>query len=213
MSNKYKKFNQVSRKKQEDNATMRTVMGLVAVAIVALVVFFVYGGNSTKSPTSQAPTAQQEPTAAQLIQRLPDFEKNAQANPNSFDGQRSLPTNNYDVGFAYLQNNQTAEMTAYFGKAVDAYQKALAIKFDINVQTDMATAAFYGNKPDIADAAFKKAIEKQPDFLVARLNYGIFLRDAKKDKAGAKTQFEFVANQTKDVEKAKQAKELLSSVQ
>ncbi|HWJ03051.1 MAG TPA: hypothetical protein VNU93_05185, partial [Verrucomicrobiae bacterium] len=174
---------------------------------------FVAIGSGAK--TNQGGTAPQQNTSNvdDLLKRLPDLEKAAKEKPADFSAQKSLADTYYDIGFSYLESNKTTDMEPYFVKAVDAYQKTLAIKFDINVQTDMATAAFYGNKPDVADAAFKKAIEQQPDFLVARVNYGIFLRDAKQDKAGAKTQFEYVANQKKDADAAKKAADLLKTVQ
>ncbi|HEX3015672.1 MAG TPA: hypothetical protein VHQ46_04750, partial [Desulfobacteria bacterium] len=113
----------------------------------------------------------------------------------------------------YLTQNNQTQYTQYFGKAVECYQKVLAANFDINTQTDMSTAAFYAGKFDIADKGFKTAIQKQPNFAQARFNYGIFLRDAKNDKAGAKAQFEALAKLVKTPDQIKQVQDLLATVQ
>ncbi|MDA8443257.1 MAG: hypothetical protein M0Z55_12930, partial [Peptococcaceae bacterium] len=84
--------------------------------------------------------------------------------------------------------------------------------FNIDVQTDMATSAFYANEPTVADKAFKTAIAKQPNFLKARLNYGIFLYDAMNNAPGAKAQLEIVAKQTQDPTSAQSAKDLLQQI-
>ena len=213
MANKYKNIRQADKKQQADSQTMRTVMLIALAAVISIAAFVAFGSGPKTAPNGTASQQQTGPSVADLQKGLPDLEKNAQANPTSFEAQKRLADAQYDLGFAYLDNNQVAEMVPDFAKAVETYQKALAIKFDIGAQTDMATAAFYANKPDIADAAFKTAIEKQPEFYTARLNYGIFLREAKQDNAAAKVQFEYVANQKKDPNIAKSAADLLKTVQ
>jgi len=213
MANKFKKVSKAQSKKQEDDKILRTAMGLGLIAIVIIVVFIVYGSNKQNTGTSQtAPQQTSSQNTSQLQQKVQSDEKTAQANPKDYTAQKTLGNSYYDLGFAYLQAKNAQDSTTNFSKAVETYQKALAMNFDINVQTDMATAAFYGNQPDIADAAFKKAIEKEPEFYTARINYGIFLRDAKGDKAGAKAQFEYVANQNKDTNNKGQAQDLLKTL-
>ncbi len=214
MANKFKKVNkQGPGKKQKDDTTLRTVLGLAAVAIVALIVFFVYdSGSSQQQPATQAP-AQQSQGLASYQQAVQSAEQAAQANPNDFSSEAALGNAYYDLAAAYRNANDDANTKANFAKAVTAYQKALAKKFDIGAQTDMATAAFYSDQPDVADAGFKKAIAQQPDYWNARVNYGIFLENVKGDKAGAKEQFQYVVANCKDAAQVQTAKSLLQNVQ
>lgn len=210
MANKFKKVTKGHRKKEKGDSTLRTAMGLGVVAIIALVVFIVYGSNNSQQGTLP-PAGQNEP--AQALQNVQTAEKAAQAGSNDFDAQKRLADAYYDLGTAYANANDAQNAESFWNKAIGSYQKALAIKFDINAQTDMATLAFYTNQTELADTAFKQALEKEPDFLTAHLNYGVFLRDAKGDKEGAKKQWEFVANQAKDTASQNQAKEYLKTVQ
>ncbi len=213
MANKFKKVTkQGSARKRQDDTTLRTVLGLAAVAIVALIVFFVYDSGSSQPPSSQAPAQQSQDVAARQ-QAVQSAEQAAQANPGDFNSQVTLGNAYYDLAGAYRDAKDDANTSANFAKAVTAYQKALAIKFDIGAQTDMATAAFYSNQPDVADAGYKKAIAQQPDYWNARLNYGIFLENAKGDKAGAKEQFQYVVNNCKDSATVQKAQGLLQNVQ
>jgi tetratricopeptide (TPR) repeat protein len=212
MANKYKKINQAVKRQRQDDSNTKMIMGIVGVALIAVVVLLAYGGG--KGNGGQAISGGSQPqNIGDFQQRVQTAEKAAQANPKDYNAQKSLGDAYYDLGSAYQQGNKDTEAATNYGKAVEPYQKALEIKFEVNVQTDMATAAFYGNQLDVAESAFKKAIEKEPNFMNAQLNYGIFLRDARSDKGGAKKQFEIVAKQTKDSAAANKAKGLLSSVQ
>ncbi|HZW82383.1 MAG TPA: hypothetical protein VFF14_03035 [Candidatus Deferrimicrobium sp.] len=216
MANKFKRINQESQKKAQNDSNLRMIMGLVIVALITLVVFFAYGSNKGQNQATQQPSGQadqQKADITQVQQRVDQAEKSAQATPKDYTALVNLGNAYYDLGSAYYDNGKENESVAIYAKSIDPYQKALEQKFEIGVQTDLATAAFYGNKPDVADAAFKKAIEKQPDFLVARFNYGVFLNEVKKDKAAAKVQIEYVANQTKDKDAAAKAQEFLKSLQ
>jgi tetratricopeptide (TPR) repeat protein len=218
VANKFKRINQESQKKAQNDSNLRMIMGLVIVALITLVVFFAYGFGSNKgqNQANQQPSGQadqQKADITQVQQRVDQAEKSAQANPKDYTTLVNLGNAYYDLGSAYYDNGKQNESVDIYAKSIDPYQKALEQKFDIGVQTDLATAAFYGNKPDVADAAFKKAIEKQPDFLIARFNYGVFLNEIKQDKAAAKQQIEYVANQTKDKDAAAKAKDFLKSLQ
>jgi tetratricopeptide (TPR) repeat protein len=212
MANKYKKINQAVKRQRQDDSNTKMIMGIVGIALIVVVVLLAYGGG--KGSGRQAISGGSQPqNIGDFQQRVQSAEKAVQANPKDYNAQKSLGDAYYDLGSAYQQGNKDPEAATNYGKAVEPYQKALEIKLDVNVQTDMATAAFYSNQLDVAEAAFKKAIEKDPNFMSAQLNYGIFLRDARSDKGGAKKQFEIVAKQTKDSAAANKAKGLLSSVQ
>lgn len=222
MANKFKKVTPASRKPQQtqDNTNLRTVMGLVAVLLVVIVVIVVfYHGSGTSGAsggngqtTTQQSQQQQGPTVAQAQQEVTSAEQQLKSNSTDINLQKALGNAYYDLGSAYYQSKDTTNGQKNFANAVVAYQKFLAKQFNIDVETDMATSAFYGNEPDVAEAAFKTAIAKQPDFMPAHLNYGIFLLDARKDKTAAKAQFEIVANQTKDAQSASAAKQMLQSL-
>jgi tetratricopeptide (TPR) repeat protein len=216
VANKFKRINQESQKKAQNDSNLRMIMALVIVVLITLVVFFAYGSNKGQNQANQQPSGQadqQKADITQVQQRVDQAEKSVQTNPKDYTALVNLGNAYYDLGSAYYDNGKQNESVDIYAKSIDPYQKALEQKFDIGVQTDLATAAFYGNKPDVADAAFKKAIEKQPDFLIARFNYGVFLNEIKQDKAAAKQQIEYVANQTKDKDAAAKAKDFLKSLQ
>jgi len=58
-------------------------------------------------------------------------------------------------------------------------------KQDIDVLTDMATAAFYSGQSDLAEKSYKEALNERPDFQQALFNYGVFLSYVKKDYPAA----------------------------
>ena len=220
MSSKFKRVSPPAHPHPvKDNTNLRTVVGLIVIAVIAvgLAVWWSLSSAKPQSTANNASTAAPQAPAAQgptpvQLQRVQQYEAAVKANPTSQADQKDLGNAYDDVGFAYLEANDINNMQTYFAKAVTAYQKYLAKTYDINVQTDMATAAFYAGNNTLAEASFKQALAKDPGFAKAHLNYGIFLYMAKNDPAGAKTQLEIVAKQNQDPTSAQTAKNILQQI-
>ena len=116
--------------------------------------------------------------------RVDNLNQQVKTNPNDIGLQQDLGNAYYDLASAAQQIAPT-EATEDFNQAIIHYQNVLKTKKDINVLTDMATAAFYAGQSDLAGRTFKEALALQPDFVQALLNYGIFLSEVKQDYTAA----------------------------
>ena len=55
------------------------------------------------------------------------------------------------------------EVIEDYNQAISYYENVLNTKKDINVLTDMATAAFYSGQNDLAEKSFKEAVQRYYD--------------------------------------------------
>lgn len=135
-----------------------------------------------------AAIGQQQTTIRQLEQALKLNESNQQL-------WVELGNARYDLGGIYSGQQRFPEAQQEFSRAVEAYQKALEIvPGQIDVRVDMATAAYFAGRDDEAEAGFAKALEQNPDHLIANLNYGVFLADRRNDYAKAVTYWQKVVD-------------------
>ncbi len=156
------------------------------VATIALIVGFLVGVVVTvyKSrsglPVPPVSTQSQPPPpqagtqgpSVETAARIFELEKLTNQNPNDVEAWIQLGNLFFDS-----ENHE---------KAIDAYQKSLAIKpNDANVLTDMGVMYRRSGKPAEAIKAFDKAIAVDPRHEVSRFNKGIVLMHDLNDLAGA----------------------------
>lgn len=118
----------------------------------------------------------------------------------------------YDLGVLQLFDlGQEEEGKGVLAQAVTAYQQALdQDPNNVAVRVDMATAAFYCGQNDVARAGFEQALEIEPDYINAHLNYGVFLDHALGDPGAAVEQWEAVLALNPDPETRARAETLIN---
>ncbi len=156
------------------------------IATITLVVGFLMGVVVTayKSrsglpvPSAAPPRSQPPPQAAkqgpsvETAARIFELEKLTNQNPNDAEAWTQLGNLHFD--------------SENYEKAINAYQKSLALKpNDANVLTDMGVVYRRSGKPAEAIKAFDKAIAVDPRHEVSRFNMGIVLMHDLNDIAGA----------------------------
>ncbi|NQT69542.1 MAG: tetratricopeptide repeat protein [Desulfobacteraceae bacterium] len=156
------------------------------VATITLVVGFLLGvvvtvyKSSSGLPVPSAPSQSQPPPpqagkqgpSVETAARIFELEKLTNQNPNDAEAWIQLGNLYFDS-----ENHE---------KAIDAYQKSLALKpNDANVLTDMGVMYRRSGKPAEAIKAFDKAIAVDPRHEVSRFNKGIVLMHDLNDIAGA----------------------------
>ena len=156
------------------------------VAIITLVVGFLMGvvvtvyKSSSELPVASAPPRSQPPPpqadakgpSVETAARIFELEKITNQNPNDAEAWIQLGNLYFDS-----ENHE---------KAINAYQKSLALKPDnADVLTDMGVMYRRSGKPAEAIEAFDKAIAVDPRHEVSRFNKGIVLMHDLNDIAGA----------------------------
>lgn len=166
--------------------TQRTIGIVIAVLVSIAMIVPSFGVLFTNSGNGGVA----DPNNIQGLQSEVDSLSQAlQANPQAASTRLSLANTYYDLAIATSQSETPEKAEAIFKQAVAEYQEVTKTNKDVNVLTDMATAAFYGGEVDLADQTFKLALAEKPDFLNALLNYGVFLMNAKNDYMGAIAQW------------------------
>ena len=156
------------------------------VAVITLVVGFLMGvvvtvyKSQSGLPVPSAPPQSQTPPP-QAGKQGPSVETAARI----FELEK-LTNQNPDDAEAWIQLGNLFFDSENFEKAINAYQKSLAIKPDnANVLTDMGVMYRRSGKPAEAVKAFDKAIAVDPSHEVSRFNKGIVLMHDMNDIAGA----------------------------
>lgn len=140
----------------------------------------------------------QQVAQASEVQTMLDYsrqlEQALKLDPDNAGLHVSLGNILYDIGVFYANAGDEAKALRYFKECTVPYQNALAIDDRLlGVRVDMATAAYYAGLHELAQEHFQKAIEQDPAFANARINYGHFLFYAKGDPQGALEQWEAAA--------------------
>jgi cytochrome c-type biogenesis protein CcmH/NrfG len=155
-------------------ATITLIVGFLMGVVVT--VYKTRSGLPVPSapPQSQAPPPQagKQGPSVETAARIFELEKLANQNPNDAEAWTQL-------GNLYFDSEN-------FEKAINAYQKSLALKPDnANVLTDMGVMYRRAGKPTEAVKAFDRAIAADPRHEVSRFNKGIVLMHDLNDLAGA----------------------------
>lgn len=126
-----------------------------------------------------------------LEEELLIYEETLKENPNDGDAWAQKANVEYSLGSLMYDTGKSEEGVKYFSDATESYQEALKYNGDdVYIRNDLASVAYYSGKYDLAETNFKKAIELDPKYVNARVNYGLFLYDIKKDYEGAKKEWE-----------------------
>ena len=192
--------------------TFKTVIIVVLLA-VCLVGAGAYGFfsnyNSGSTPQSTASTKSNYTNAKNRVGTLTQELKSS---PNDTGLQQDLGDAYYDLGTTALQNAPN-EAKEYYFQAVKNYQAVLKTKQDLNVLTDMATAAYYSQQYDLAEQSFQKALSINPNFAPALNNYGVFLYEYKKDTATAIRMWQTALNQDPNGPNSAQLESMIKQAQ
>lgn len=179
------------------------------------------GGTATNNTalkggvTTNNTGAQQGQSDAKLKEQknaVDVLEKKLAGQPADVSTQLQLANAYYDLGVTALDAAPN-DAPAYLDKAISNYQVVLQTKADPNVMVDMATAAFYGGKDDVAGEAFKKVVTVYPDFYQGHYNYGIYLFHVKQDYKDALAEWEHALQLKPTGPEADGLKKLISGVQ
>ncbi|MGC7873203.1 tetratricopeptide repeat protein [Desulfosporosinus sp. SYSU MS00001] len=160
------------------------IAGLLIFSLAGAGAYGYFKGSSSgnSSAASSASSANSDYTS--LKSQVNQLTQQVQSNPNEIQLQQDLGNAYYDLGTA-ARTAAPNEAKNDFVQATQCYQNVLHSKQDINVLTDMATAAFYSGQNELADKSFQKAIHENPDFQQALFNYGVFTYQIKKNYAAA----------------------------
>ena len=165
--------------------------------------------NSSSSPHTATSSTSDYTNAKNRVNALTQEVK---SNPNDLGLQKDLGDAYYDLGNA-ARVNAPKEVEEDYLQAVKSYQVVLKTEQNLNVLTDMATAAYYSHQFALAEQSFKKAISIDPNFTPALNNYGVFLYEYKKDDAGAIRMWQTALKQDPNGPNSAQLKSLIEEAQ
>lgn len=161
--------------------------------IITILLTTVLGGTGAYSYFSKTPSSSpSSPTSSSsentgynsIKNQVNLLSQKLGSNPNDISLQQDLGNAYYDLA-TIAQKVAPNEAREDYLQAIKYYQSVLNAKQDINVLTDMATAAFYSEQYDLAEKSYKEALAKSPNFTQAYFNYGVFLLEVKKDASAA----------------------------
>ncbi|TGE33986.1 hypothetical protein [Desulfosporosinus sp. Sb-LF] len=201
----------MKKKQQRVFATILAVLISVAMIGSAVVGYFVGGGVPPGTNSSTKTTSATEDYQAKKA-RVEAMAQQAKTDPGNVPLQSALGDGYYDAGMAALDVAPT-DAQGNFKHAVEAYQNVLKTNKDFNVVVDMATAAFYSGDNELAEKTYKEALVLKPDSYNALGNYGIFLSQAKKDWAGALTQWQKAQSVAQTSDEKDRMKTLISEAE
>ncbi len=160
---------------------------ILLVATITLVVGFLMGMVLTASKSkSGLPVQSAPPAPPPTSQRGPSVEMAARI----FEIEKLTKQNPEDV-LAWTQLGNLYFDTENYDKAINAYQKSLALKpGNADVLTDMGIMYRRSGKPAEAIKALDQAIAANPRHEVSRFNKGIVLMHDMNDIAGAMKSWE-----------------------
>lgn len=144
--------------------------------------------------------------------RVDTITEQLKSSPNDVGLQQDLGDAYYDLG-TVARNNAPNEAKEDYVQAVKNYQAVLQTKQDLNVLTDMATAAYYSQQFSLAEQSFQKALSINPNFAPALNNYGVFLYEYKKDNALAVRMWQTALSQDPNGPNSAQLKDLIKKAQ
>lgn len=191
---------------QKTKAVVITI--LLALSLVGAGTYGYFSGTPSSSPSS-TPSSSGNNDYNSLKNRVNALTQQVRSNPNEISLQQDLGNAYYDLGTA-ARTAAPNEAKEDFIQATKYYQNVLNTKQDINVLTDMATAAFYSGQNDLAEKSYKEALTERPDFTQALFNYGVFLSEIKKDYATAIQMWQTALNKDPNGPNADQLKQLIA---
>jgi thioredoxin-like negative regulator of GroEL len=119
--------------------------------------------TETAPPATAAPTATGGNPMPMVMQQLENLKQTVARDPRNFEALVQL-------GNMYMD-------AAKFAQAVDFYERALAVREEPNVRTDLGICYKQSNQLEKSLAAFQKAGSEAPDQWQARYNEAIILSE------------------------------------
>jgi len=166
----------------------RQIKAIIITILLTLVIVgsgaYGYFSGGTSQPSTSTPSSSANSDYNSSKDQVTVLSQKLKSNPNDILLQQDLGNAYYDLATVAQKAAPNEAKDDYF-LAIKYYQNVLNTKQDINVLTDMATAAFYSGQNDLAEKSFKEALVERPDFTQAMFNYGVFLSEIKKDYSTA----------------------------
>ncbi len=123
-------------------------------------------------PATSGPSPSQgTPVPAVDMAQVQELQNKIKANPGDYDALVALANINFD------QRN--------FSEAADLYIKALAVKDNPDVRTDLGTMLFYSDRYDEALTELNRVLAVKPTHAQALFNLGVVQLHGKNDSKGA----------------------------
>lgn len=192
-----------NNKNQQITAIVSAI--LITVSIVGAGVYGYFYEAPSPSPSAYSDNSDYN----SLKNKVNTLNQEVRSNPNDIPLQQDLGNAYYDLA-TVAQEVAPSEVIEYYNQAITYYQKVLNTKKDINVLTDMATAAFYSGQYDLAEKSFKEALIENPDFQQALFNYGVFLIETKNDYSTAIRMWQTILDKEPNGSNADQVRQLIT---
>lgn len=169
---------------------MTSYTRMLAATVSIFVMLFGLAACGEKDQPGSVPAGGE--LGADYNQKAQDLEMALRDDPGNYGTLVQLGNTYYDWGQAEVQNKgQMAEPVSKWTRAVDYYQRALAIKSDdVNVRVDRANLLHFMGRGDEAIAEYRMAKNIDPKHPQARINLIVTLADAKEDYAGAVKEYD-----------------------
>ncbi|MGF7185580.1 tetratricopeptide (TPR) repeat protein [Desulfitispora alkaliphila] len=174
--------------KRKDNTNY--IIGGMLLFIFLIFAVMISATISKDDPPSERPYGMGD--INQILQDINSAESYLQDNPADSEVLEVLGNLYYGAGYAYKYDSEDQHKAShYFEHAIAYYQQVLEEDpNNINVRIDMATVAFWSEDYAFAKKHFLKGIESHPEYLNARINYGVFLAQALEEYKEAMKQWQ-----------------------
>ncbi|MHB8076778.1 tetratricopeptide repeat protein [Desulfosporosinus fructosivorans] len=192
-------------KKKNQQITAIVIAILITISIVGAGAYGYFYGAPSPNPSSYSDNSDY----SSLKNKVNTLNQEVRSNPNDIPLQQDLGNAYYDLA-TVAQEVAPNEVIENYNQAIKYYQNVLNTKKDINVLTDMATAAFYSGQNDLAEKSFNEALIENPDFQQALFNYGVFLLETKKDYSSAIRMWQTILDKEPNGPNADQVRQLIT---
>jgi len=178
----------MSKTRLTQNFKTIVIVLLLAVCLIGAGAYGFFSSSRTLVAATSSPsgssTSSENSVYINTKNKVNTLTQQLKSNPHDIGLQEDLGNAYYDLGSA-SQKIAPNEAKEAFGQAVKYYQSVLKNKQDLNVMTDMGTAAFYSGQYDLAEKSYQKVLSVNPNFSPALFNYGIFMYQVSKNYSGA----------------------------
>ncbi|WP_298202570.1 tetratricopeptide repeat protein [Desulfosporosinus sp.] len=191
--------------KKNQQITAIVIAILITISIVGAGVY----GYFYEAPFPNPSAYSDNSDYSSLKNKVNTLNQEVRSNPYDIPLQQDLGNAYYDLA-TVAQEAAPDEVIEDYNQAITYYQKVLNTKKDINVLTDMATAAFYSGQYDLAEKSFKEALIENPDFQQALFNYGVFLIETKNDYSTAIRMWQTILDKEPNGPNSDQVRQLIT---
>lgn len=203
--------NSAQTQNQNWTATQAYVLAVICLVVGIALGYLIRGSGSTTQPATTASAPAETPSGAMgpgQLQQIPQQQsaevvaaaakpllEALKSNPNDFDKLVQLGNIYYDA--------------SVYQDAITYYARAVNIRPDPNVLTDLGTAYFYLGDSKTALAKFDEALKRDPKLANALFNTGIVKWQGLKDPKGAIEVWEKLLRENPNYEGKQKVQELI----